>query len=64
MKEFGHQPQNFVDTLLKLDYQCFSISKDYIHRIKEINERTVETNFIFCHNSKVNHMKYLRGLIA
>jgi len=64
MKPFGHRPQDFVDKLLSLNYSCFAISKKSLYEITEINEDTLETNFIFCHESKVSHIDYLRGLIA
>ena len=64
MKPFNYQPQDFVAGLLKLGYLCFSISNQKLYSIEEINDNTLETNFIFCHKSKIEHLDYLRGLIV
>lgn len=59
MKPFGHKPQDLVSELLDLGYICFAISKNNLVKIKEIDENTRETNFIFCHKSRIKHMNYL-----
>jgi FkbM family methyltransferase len=64
MKPFGHKPQDVVDRLLSLNYNCFAISKKSLSNITEINDNSLETNFIFCHESKAAHINYLRGLVA
>lgn len=64
MKPFGHEPQNFVDELLNLDYKCFAISEKNLREITKITESTIETNFIFCHESKKEHVNYLRSLVV
>ena len=64
MKPFGHKPQDLVSTLLNLDYICFAVTKGKLREISVVDRFTEETNFIFCHKSKINHMKYLYTLVA
>jgi FkbM family methyltransferase len=64
MKPFGHKPQDLVSALINLDYICFAIAKGKLREISVVDGFTEETNFIFCHRSKIKHMKYLYTLVA
>ena len=56
MKPFGHSPQMFLDKLANFDYRCFAIHKGSLMEIVQIDEETVETNFIFVHNDRHEHL--------
>ena len=60
MKPFGHTPQMFVDNLRSHGYLCFAIGSKTLLEIEEINELTVETNFIFIHRHKEDHLQTIR----
>ena len=56
MKPFGHSPQMFLDKLALLDYRCFAICQGSLCEIDQIGEETVETNFIFVHQDRCEHL--------
>lgn len=60
MKPFGHTPQMFVDYLRSNGYLCFAIGSDTLLEIQEINELTLETNFIFIHRDNADHLRTIR----
>ena len=64
IKPFGHKPQALISALINLDYICFAIIKGKLREISLVNGFYRDTNFIFCHRSKINHMKYLYTLVA
>lgn len=51
-KPFGYHPDEVVKFLDSLGYACFAINADGIVPCTEINEETVETNFVFFHREK------------
>jgi FkbM family methyltransferase len=56
-REFGYHPQEVLDLLFVEGYQCFFSSKaNELIEIKEINEKTVATNFLFL-NKQHNDLK-------
>jgi FkbM family methyltransferase len=59
MGQFGYSPQDFVNLLAQLHYRCFAIGKDCLREIVEINDRTEETNFIFCQSTNTKHLNVL-----
>lgn len=56
MKPFGHSPQMFLDKLANFDYRCFAIYQGILTEIDKIDEGTVETNFIFVHPDRTEHL--------
>jgi FkbM family methyltransferase len=56
MKPFGHTPQMFIDKMFKQNYICYAISTGKLSEIDKIDENTVETNFIFVHETQHKHM--------
>lgn len=56
MKPFGHTPQMFLDKLTSLNYRCFAINRENLIEIDQIDEETTETNFIFVHQDRSNHL--------
>lgn len=56
---FNYHPNEVLRLLLPLGYKCFAVSPSF-PEILEIDEKTVETNFIFIHADKmfdVNHFR-------
>jgi FkbM family methyltransferase len=60
MKPFGHSPQMFLEYLDGLNYRCFAINPDGLVEITQIDEETAETNFIFVHNSRTDHLDIIQ----
>ena len=61
MKPFNATPQDFVKKMLEYGYICFSILSDSLVQIEEINEETIETNFIFVHQKNRSHLEFLES---
>jgi FkbM family methyltransferase len=55
MEPFGHTPQMFIDRMSYHNYICYAISANKLTEIHKIDEDTVETNFIFVHDSNYEH---------
>ena len=55
MKPFGHTPQMFLARMFDENYKCYAISAGFLVEIFEINEDTLETNFIFVHGKQEKH---------
>lgn len=49
MAPFGSHPQDVVSFLLAKGYRCFGIGESCLRRLEEIDDDTVETNFLFVH---------------
>jgi FkbM family methyltransferase len=64
MKPFGHTPQMFLDELLPLEYRCFAIRKSDLIEIRNIDEDTTETNFVFIHMSKTEHLAQIHSFVS
>jgi FkbM family methyltransferase len=63
MKPFNTTPHDFLQKMLAYGYICFSISSDSLIQIEEINEETIETNFIFAHQENRSHLEFLKSKI-
>ena len=50
MKPFDSHPQDVLNLLIPFGYQCFSIADNGLKRIDEVDESTLETNFLFFPN--------------
>jgi FkbM family methyltransferase len=59
MKPFGNHPQDVIELLLPLGYACFAIGVNNLTEILEIDENTVENNFIFVHRQRSEHFKII-----
>lgn len=51
--KFGYHPNEIINILTEVGYKCFSIGNN-IKPINEINDNTLETNFMFLHGLKHN----------
>lgn len=55
-KYFDYHPNEVIEFLAKLGYRCFSIheveSKPCLQELKQMDDNTMETNFIFLHSEK------------
>ncbi len=50
--EFNYHPNNVISLLKKSGYLCFTINNENLKEITEINENTIETNFLFLNHEK------------
>lgn len=50
--KFNYHPGEIVKLLHQLGYRCFTINKEKLVEFYEMDENTVETNFIFLHREK------------
>ena len=50
-KPFGYHPNDLVFFLKELGYDCYAISNDSVIRLENINEETIETNYVFLNRS-------------
>ncbi len=50
--KFEYHPNKIIKYFSDIDYKCFIVNKNKIKEIKEVNDDTVETNFIFLHPEK------------
>lgn len=51
-KQFGYHPNDIILYLKDLGYRCFVIKSELLAEVFEVDENTVETNFVFLHNEK------------
>jgi FkbM family methyltransferase len=59
MKPFEHTPQMFLERMFAHNYSCYAISRNKLLKIQEIDEGTIETNFIFFHENQKKHKAVL-----
>jgi FkbM family methyltransferase len=62
MKPFQSSPQDVVDLLVRLGYICFAVGNSKLGQIELIDESTMETNFVFCHEENLEHLKLLKNI--
>lgn len=53
-KLFNYHPNDIIDLFKKISYSCYAISQISLRKINEVDENTVETNFLFVPEEK-NH---------
>ena len=63
-QRFGYHPNIVIDRLTSLGYRCFAIGKGDVREIGEIDDATVETNFLFVHGDGVAEFARLEVLRA
>lgn len=63
MKAFNHHPQEILEILGQVGYGCFGIRASSLTPINEIDENTLENNFIFCHKDNLETMMFLEGFV-
>lgn len=51
MRSVGHHPNQVLDTLFSLGYECFAISDTSLIQTTNVNDNTLETNFLFVHSN-------------
>lgn len=57
---FGYNPNETIQFLKEIGYQCFTFKKKKLKEFRKMNEQTKETNFIFLHKEK--HQKQIKKL--
>ena len=63
MRPFSHTPQMFLDYMFSHGYKCLAINKGYLSEVKEINDKSLETNYIFIHLDRQNHYALLKQFL-
>jgi FkbM family methyltransferase len=63
MAPFGNSPQDALLLLQELGYDSYSITSQGLREINEINDNTVENNFLFVHSSNTNHRAIARSYL-
>jgi len=59
MKPFGSAPNDVVKVMFENGYLCFAIGSIHARQITVIDESTPETNFIFCHERRSEHLQVI-----
>lgn len=60
-KKFNYHPNDIINLLSPIGYECYIFGKNKIKKIKLVDENTVETNFLFFHREK--HANLAKKLI-
>ena len=63
MKPFGTSPNDVVKGMFENGYLCFAIGSNHAREITVIDESTPETNFIFCHETRSEHLEVIKRAI-
>ncbi|EAQ98619.2 FkbM family methyltransferase [Congregibacter litoralis] len=48
-KAYDYHPNELIELLTGMGYECFGIGPDGAHRIQDVTEATPETNYVFLH---------------
>jgi FkbM family methyltransferase len=64
MKPFGHHPQEVLNLLFDNNYRCFAIGFNVLIEIFEVDDDTVETNFVFVHKMNLNHLAVILSYVG
>lgn len=59
--KFGYHPNDIIEILKPLGYECYAISDSGLIRIENVTEETVETNFFFFDTEK--HINLIRECV-
>lgn len=51
-RKFGYHPNDIINLLREIGYECYVISKDKLSKFDLVNDETVETNYLFFHKEK------------
>ena len=57
---FDYHPNEIISLLCKFDYVCFGLSDEGLKEIVEVDDKTVQTNFLFLHPER--HANVFRRL--
>ena len=56
---YDYHPNDVIKMLRELNFQCFCVNKN-LTEIFEVTDKTIETNFIFIHESKVKNFQKMK----
>ena len=51
-KPYGYHPNNVINFFKELGYVCYGIGSQRLNLITNVNDQTIETNYIFVHQTK------------
>lgn len=60
--KFGYHPNEIIELLKKLGYQCYVIEKHLLKEFSEVDDNTIETNYFFLHT--VKHKKLIKEIVV
>lgn len=63
MKPFGHHPQEIIDLVGQIGYNCYGIKENSLIKLETIDDKTIENNFIFCHAENTETINFLEGFL-
>jgi hypothetical protein len=63
MKQFGSHPQDIVNLLKPLGYSMYAIGDEILLPMNEINDSTIQTNFVFVHFERKEHVQIIDRII-
>ena len=56
-KRFGYHPNDIIDDMRRRGYRCFTFRKHQLISFEHMDETTVETNFFFLPEEKIEKRK-------
>jgi len=59
--KFNYHPNEVISLLKRNGYKCFTINKGTLSEVSEINENTIETNFLFLNQENHSNLIELHG---
>jgi len=62
MSPFGHKPQDVIQLLVPLGYKCLAVGSHELTRIEQIDDQTSETNFVFLHEDREDHLRIIENM--
>lgn len=64
LEPFGHHPQDIVTMLNLMGYIAYAISSTTLVPISHVDANTIETNFVFIHNSRKEHLNIISQFLT
>lgn len=61
--KFDYHPNDIISLLKAIGYSCYKMNNGWLEPIKEVNEETIETNFIFLHEVKHSEVRAKFGQV-
>lgn len=59
--KFGYHPNDIIDSLCNIDYECYTINNSKIEKFGLVDEDTIQTNYLFFHKEK--HADLIRDMV-
>lgn len=59
--KFNYHPNEIINLFKKMGYGCYFVDSGELKEIKEMTDKTIETNFFFLHADK--HFNIIKELL-